>query len=94
MCVSIGAYLLSGGEESVLVIWQLNNNGATKKFLPRLGAPLKYISSSPTDELTAICHADNGMFTVFYLWRNYHKDKKKSSSKFNVAVLDICSFQF
>lgn len=33
-----GAYLLSGGEESVLVIWQLHTG--KKEFVPRLGAPI------------------------------------------------------
>eukprot|EP00117_Sycon_ciliatum_P020176 scpid46314/ scgid18051/ WD repeat-containing protein 75 len=54
-----GSYLLSGGEESVLVAWRLEDAGSTKKFLPRLGAPLKHITSSPSDDLRAISHADN-----------------------------------
>ncbi len=33
-----GAYLLSGGEEAVLVIWQLHS--ARKEFIPRVGAPI------------------------------------------------------
>ncbi|KAI0079626.1 WD40 repeat-like protein [Panus rudis PR-1116 ss-1] len=33
-----GAYLLSGGEESVLVIWQLHTG--KKEFVPRVGAPI------------------------------------------------------
>ena len=32
---SDGTYMLSGGEEAVLVIWQLETG--TKRFLPRLG---------------------------------------------------------
>ena len=39
-----GAYLLSGGEESVLVIWQLHTG--KKEFVPRLGAPISTISIS------------------------------------------------
>lgn len=33
-----GAYLLSGGEESVLVIWQLQSG--KKEFVPRMGSPI------------------------------------------------------
>lgn len=33
-----GAYLLSGGEEAVLVIWQLHSG--RKEFVPRVGAPI------------------------------------------------------
>ena len=39
-----GAYLLSGGEEAVLVIWQLHSG--KKEFVPRLGAPISTISVS------------------------------------------------
>ena len=38
-----GAYMLSGGEEAVLVMWQVNGNNRT--FLPRLGAPLLSLGS-------------------------------------------------
>lgn len=37
-----GAYLLSGGEESVLVIWQLHTGN--KEFVPRVGAPISTIA--------------------------------------------------
>ncbi|KZV74810.1 WD40 repeat-like protein [Peniophora sp. CONT] len=39
-----GAYLLSGGEESVMVIWQLHTG--KKEFVPRVGAPILNISVS------------------------------------------------
>jgi NET1-associated nuclear protein 1 (U3 small nucleolar RNA-associated protein 17) len=39
-----GAYLLSGGEETVLVIWQLHSG--KKEFVPRVGAPIHGISVS------------------------------------------------
>ncbi|RDB29009.1 WD repeat-containing protein 75 [Hypsizygus marmoreus] len=39
---SNGAYLLSGGEESVLVIWQLHTG--KKEFVPRVGAPISTVS--------------------------------------------------
>ncbi|KZP28826.1 WD40 repeat-like protein [Athelia psychrophila] len=43
-----GAYLLSGGEESVLVIWQLHTG--KKEFVPRLGAPLTSVAVAMTAE--------------------------------------------
>lgn len=39
-----GAYLLSGGEEAVLVIWQLHTG--KKEFIPRVGAPIASITLS------------------------------------------------
>ena len=42
-----GFYLLSGGHEGVLVIWQLAT--LTKEFLPRLGAGICHISQFPSD---------------------------------------------
>jgi NET1-associated nuclear protein 1 (U3 small nucleolar RNA-associated protein 17) len=43
-----GAYLLSGGEEAVLVIWQIHSG--KKEFVPRVGAPIQSISvSDPQD---------------------------------------------
>ena len=37
-----GSYLLSGGEESVLVIWQLHTG--KREFVPRVGAPIVSIA--------------------------------------------------
>jgi len=39
---SNGAYMLSGGEEAVLVVWQLESG--KKEFVPRVGAPINTIS--------------------------------------------------
>lgn len=39
-----GAYLLSGGAEAVLVIWQLQNG--RKEFVPRVGSPISTIAVS------------------------------------------------
>lgn len=39
-----GAYLLSGGEEAVLVIWQLHSG--KKEFVPRVGAPISSVTLS------------------------------------------------
>ncbi len=38
-----GSLLYSGGEENVLVIWDLKNAG--RNYLPRLGAPISRIIS-------------------------------------------------
>ncbi|KAF8999080.1 WD40 repeat-like protein [Cyathus striatus] len=37
-----GSYLLSGGEEAVLVIWQLHSGN--REFVPRVGAPISTVS--------------------------------------------------
>ncbi|TFK77382.1 WD40 repeat-like protein [Pluteus cervinus] len=39
---SNGAYLLSGGEEAVLVIWQLHTG--RKEFIPRVGSPINTVA--------------------------------------------------
>ncbi|KAF8506780.1 WD40 repeat-like protein [Russula emetica] len=41
-----GSYLLSGGEESVLVIWQIHSG--KKEFVPRVGAPIDSMVVSRT----------------------------------------------
>ncbi|KAH9944212.1 WD40 repeat-like protein [Epithele typhae] len=37
-----GAYLLSGGEEAVLVLWQLHSG--RKEFVPRVGSPIVHVT--------------------------------------------------
>ncbi|CAG8531218.1 5601_t:CDS:10 [Cetraspora pellucida] len=54
-----GTYLLSGGEESVLVIWQIET-GHTQ-FLPRLGSEIQSITISPDQALYAINLLDNSI---------------------------------
>ena len=57
-----GNYLLSGGEEAVLVLWQI---GTTEKtFLPRLGAPLCRISVSADSLSFGVTTADNFLRVV------------------------------
>ena len=55
---SNGAYLLSGGEEAVLVIWQLHSG--KKEFVPRLGAAINTVSVSkgPGEESYLVGLAD------------------------------------
>ncbi|KAI8835527.1 quinon protein alcohol dehydrogenase-like superfamily [Chytridium lagenaria] len=52
-----GVYLLSGGEEAVLVIWQLATQH--KQFLPRLGADVNAIGLSDDQSLYALTLGDN-----------------------------------
>ncbi|XP_061992370.1 uncharacterized protein LOC133710341 [Rosa rugosa] len=54
---SDGAYLYSGGKEGVLVDWQLDTG--KKKFLPRIGSPLLYLTDSLDPSLSALSCADN-----------------------------------
>ncbi|EFJ41335.1 hypothetical protein VOLCADRAFT_107736 [Volvox carteri f. nagariensis] len=53
-----GTYLLSGGQEGVLVLWQLDSNRRT--FLPRLGGPIVGLHPSPADPAKHVVRqADN-----------------------------------
>lgn len=45
-----GAYLLSGGEEAVLVLWQLQTGH--REFVPRLGAPIEHVTICPASLTT------------------------------------------
>uniref|UniRef100_A0A672UE31 WD repeat domain 75 n=1 Tax=Strigops habroptila TaxID=2489341 RepID=A0A672UE31_STRHB len=53
-----GTSLLSGGVESVLVLWH-NESDRRKDFLPRLGSPIEYISMSSDGSLCCTLHKDN-----------------------------------
>lgn len=57
-----GAYLLSGGEESVLVIWQLHSG--KREYVPRLGAPISTIAvrSSAESEEEYLVGLSDGSF--------------------------------
>ena len=60
---SDGVYLLSGGREGVLVIWQVETG--RHNFLPRLGGPLISIVPSPVDSSRyLIGQADNTLRVV------------------------------
>ncbi|KAL9614218.1 MAG: hypothetical protein Q9167_001306 [Letrouitia subvulpina] len=53
----IGNYLISGGLETVLVLWQLETG--SKEILPHLGAPLESIVVSPSGSAYSVRLADN-----------------------------------
>lgn len=60
---SEGSYLLSGGTEAVLVIWQLATG--LKRFLPRLcNAPFLAIGVSGNDAQYVTAHMDNSINVV------------------------------
>lgn len=55
---SDGTYLLTGGEEGVLVQWQLETGG--RHFRPRLGAPVVGVACCPGDRVFGVSLANNG----------------------------------
>ena len=52
-----GRYVISGGQETVLVIWQLDTG--RKDMLPHLGAPIENLVVSPQGSSYAVRLADN-----------------------------------
>ncbi|KAJ3180297.1 WD repeat-containing protein 75 [Geranomyces variabilis] len=57
-----GEYLLSGGDEAVLVVWQLSTR--RKQFLPRLSSPIRSLSISPDQAMYAVTHGDNSIRVI------------------------------
>ncbi|GIL68600.1 hypothetical protein Vafri_21848 [Volvox africanus] len=57
-----GTYLLSGGEEGVLVLWHLETNG--RSFLPRLGGPILGLQPSPVDPAKYLARLANNVVCV------------------------------
>ncbi|KAG0175655.1 WD repeat-containing protein 75 [Apophysomyces sp. BC1015] len=66
-----GAYLLSGGEEAVLVIWQLET--LHKQYLPRMGGPLTSINVSPDHKYYCLGLADNSIRVVNSISQTIHQ---------------------
>lgn len=60
---SAGSYFYSGGEECVLVKWQLDNANE-KKFLPRLAAEIEHLSVAPNNLYMAVATRDNAIRIV------------------------------
>ncbi|XP_018576979.1 WD repeat-containing protein 75 [Anoplophora glabripennis] len=64
LCFSTaGSYFYSGGEECVLVKWQLDDENE-KKFLPRLAAEIEHISLATNNVYTAVATRDNAVRIV------------------------------
>ncbi|EEB06712.2 U3 snoRNP-associated protein Nan1, partial [Schizosaccharomyces japonicus yFS275] len=57
-----GNYLLSGGSEGVLVLWQLET--AQRQYLPRLGSSLHAIAVSPNNQQYAVYMGDNSVQVI------------------------------
>jgi WD40 repeat protein len=57
-----GYYLMSGGEEAVLVIWQLETR--KKSFIPRLGSPIQSISINNSNTLFATYLEDSTIHVI------------------------------
>ncbi|KAK6539445.1 hypothetical protein TWF694_009669 [Orbilia ellipsospora] len=57
-----GTYLISGGRETVLILWQLSTN--SRQTLPNLGAGIKNITLSPSGSTYALILADNSILTI------------------------------
>jgi NET1-associated nuclear protein 1 (U3 small nucleolar RNA-associated protein 17) len=55
-------HVISGGEEGVLVIWQIDTG--FKAFVPRLGAAITHVCCSTSDPLVAVTTADNNIRIV------------------------------
>ena len=60
--VVIGNYIISGGLETVLVLWQLDTG--VKHFLPHLASPICNITVSPAGDLYAVKLADNSVMVL------------------------------
>ncbi|KAG8222238.1 hypothetical protein J437_LFUL001436 [Ladona fulva] len=57
-----GSSMYSGGRECVMVKWFLEYQ--EKKFLPRIGAPIRYVVVSPDNVFVAACLDDNSIQLV------------------------------
>ncbi|KAK0839531.1 NET1-associated nuclear protein 1 [Friedmanniomyces endolithicus] len=57
-----GSYLISGGKETVLVLWQLNTG--KKQFLPHLTSEIERIVVSPEGDRYAIQMGDNSIMVL------------------------------
>jgi WD40 repeat protein len=54
-----GRFMFSGGDEGVLVVWQLATG--IKNFVPRLGEAITFVSSSTVEARLAVTTADNSV---------------------------------
>jgi WD40 repeat protein len=100
---SDGHYLLSGGQEAVLVVWQLGTG--KKSFLPRLGGAVGQIRGDRVGSLCAVALLDNSIRLVDISaleqrWRYFglqlvnHRIKVREvvcSDKWTILVVLCCS---
>ncbi|KAG0711655.1 WD repeat-containing protein 75 [Chionoecetes opilio] len=59
---ALGNELYSGGSENVLVKWQLSSE--SHYFLPRLGLPIKFITTDSKNNLVITAHLDNALSII------------------------------
>ena len=62
MLISIGNYIISGGNETVLVLWQLSTG--QKQFLPHLTAAIEQLVVSPSGASYGVHLADNSIMVL------------------------------
>ena len=58
----VGNYIISGGMETVMVLWQLDTG--QKQFLPHLSAPIESLVVSPSGSSYAVRIADNSAMVL------------------------------
>jgi hypothetical protein len=86
-----GKILYSGGEESVLVVWNLNKS--TKSFIPRIGSPISYILTFQTTMNSLgkilLSSSDNSLklintvnYEIDWFWQSLYIAQSSSSSSF------------
>ena len=66
-----GIYLISGGEEAVLVIWQLQTG--RRQFIPGLGTAISHISVSPNSKYYAVSTSGNCIHLINSVSSKIHK---------------------
>lgn len=79
-----GTSFFSGGEEAVLVKWNVNDHH-NKQFLPRLPATIKYIATSPNNSNLAISTKDNAIHLIDPQFKNLHVIQQYVASGTNKA---------
>ncbi|KAI9669647.1 MAG: hypothetical protein M1831_007343 [Alyxoria varia] len=57
-----GSYIISGGRETVLVLWQLDTG--RKQFLPHLESPIRTLRVSPSGSSYAVGLGDNSVMVI------------------------------
>jgi hypothetical protein len=91
-----GKILYSGGEESVLVVWNLNKS--TKSFIPRIGSPISYILTFQTTMNSLgkilLSSSDNSLklintvnYEIDWFWQSLYIAQSSSSSSSSLGKI-------
>ncbi|CAI9088050.1 OLC1v1022281C2 [Oldenlandia corymbosa var. corymbosa] len=86
-----GAYLYSGGQEGVLVLWQLDTG--KKKFLPRIGSPLRYYVSSSDPSLSSVSKSSQLLDHVWIVQHSLSKILQISCADNIIHLLQMPSME-